>query len=97
MMHPDEQQPDMTRAWSRLRQDVGALLWCSFLAACVATFLFFAYFDPMLLTDDAHPPVWLADRMTGYAVGFFFFWLVCAVSALLTVWLVDTRPNGGER
>ena len=96
-MQRESLEPETTRAWSRLRQDVGALLWCSFLAACLATFLFFAYFDPMLLTHDDHPPAWLADRMTGYAVGFFFFWLVCAVSALLTAWLVDSRPEGDGR
>lgn len=70
------------------------LLWSSFLAACVATALFFAYFDPLLLADDARPPHWLADRMTGYAIGFFFFWIVCAIAALLTAWLIDTRTDG---
>jgi hypothetical protein len=28
--------------------------------------------------------------MTGYAVGFFFFWLVSALSSLLTLYLVRT-------
>lgn len=88
---------DTTQAWSRLRQDAGALLWCSFLAACVATMFFFAYFDPVLLAEDAHPPRWLADRMTGYAVGFFFFWVVCSIAAFLTAWLVDTRADGASR
>jgi hypothetical protein len=86
--------PTAPAPWSRLRQDAGALLWSSFLAACVGTVLFFAYFDPMLLADDARPPHWLADRMTGYAIGFFFFWLVCAIAAFLTAWLIDTRAQG---
>ncbi|MDY6944756.1 MAG: hypothetical protein SXG53_03475 [Pseudomonadota bacterium] len=80
--------------WSRLRQDLGVLLWSSFLAACVAALFFFACFDPLLLADDARPPHWLADRMTGYTVGFFFFWIVCAIAAFLTAWLIDTRANG---
>ena len=82
------------RGWSRLRQDVAALLWSAFLAACIATIVFFAYFDPLLLADDSNPPKWLNHRMTGYAVGFFFFWIVCAIAALLTAWLVDSRPDG---
>ena len=82
---------------SRLRQDAGVLLWSAFLAACVATMCFFAYFDPLLLADDAHPPEWLSDRMTGYAVGFFFFWFVCAIAAFLTAWLVETRSDGSAR
>jgi hypothetical protein len=28
--------------------------------------------------------------MTGYAVGFFFFWLVASLSSLLTLYLVRT-------
>lgn len=86
-----------SRSWSRLRQDAGALLWSSFLAACIATMFFFALFDPLQLGDDLDPPGWLADRMTGYAVGFFFFWIVCAVSAFLTALLVDTRSDRDAR
>lgn len=72
---------------------MGVLLWASFLAACAATALFFAYFDPPLLAADDAPPRWLADRMTGYAVGFFFFWAVCAIAGFLTAYLIDTRPS----
>jgi hypothetical protein len=31
--------------------------------------------------------------MTGYAIGFFFFWFVCAIAAVLTAYLIDTRPD----
>ncbi|HLS81352.1 MAG TPA: hypothetical protein VK025_08115 [Steroidobacter sp.] len=79
--------------WSRRRQDLGALLWSSFLAACLATMVFFACFDPVLLADDHAPPKWLADRMTGYALGFFFFWGVCTIASLLTTYLIDTRSS----
>lgn len=83
--------------WSRVRQDIGAIVWCSFLAACFATMLFFAIFDPIYLKHDENPPGWLADRRTGYALGFFFFWLTTAISAALTAWLVDTRGNAADR
>lgn len=89
----EELTTSQVRPWSRLRQDAAALLWSSFLAACLATMIFFAFFDPLQLGDDLDPPHWLTDRMTGYAVGFFFFWFVCAVSAFLTAWLVDTRSD----
>jgi hypothetical protein len=42
--------------------------------------------------DDAAPN-WLADRMTGYAVGFFFFWGICTIASFLTAYLIDTRPS----
>lgn len=78
---------------ARLRHDAGALLWSSFLAACIGAALFFACFDPMLLSDDTNPPHWLADRMSGYALGFFFLWTVCAIAAFLTAWLIGTRAD----
>ena len=85
--------PETSESPSRLRQDAGVLLWSSFLAACVATMVFFAYFDPQLMSEDHAPPKWLADRMTAYAVGFFFFWCVCAVASFLTAWLIDSRER----
>jgi hypothetical protein len=83
-------------SWPRFRQDLGVLLWASFLAACIATMFFFAYFDPVLLDRDAAPPAWLADRMTGYTVGFFFFWAVCTIASFLTAYLIDTRSSDDE-
>ena len=65
---------DLTpKPWSRRRQKAGVIVWSSFLAACVATMVFFAIFDPLLLGDDDQPPAWLPSHMTGYALGFFFF------------------------
>lgn len=97
-MATNEQVVSETGAWSRLRQDVGVIVWCGFLAACFATMLFFAIFDPILLMRDDAPPAWLADRRTGYALGFFFFWLTTTIAATLTAWLVDTRTtNASDR
>ncbi len=85
-----------TKAWSRLKRDTGAVLWASFLSASLATMLFFAYFDPLLLAHDDDPPAWLADRMTGYALGFFFFWSISAITGLLVAYLArDDKPEQG--
>ena len=59
------------------------ILWASFLAAVVAQTLFFTVIDPQQLYfmgEEIH----LSDRMT-MTVGFFLFWLVCAVSSMLTL------------
>jgi hypothetical protein len=85
--------PGGRRIWPRFREDLGVLLWASFLAACVATLFFFGYFDPLLLGADDTPPGWLADRMTGYTLGFFFFWGVCTIASFLTAYLIDTRTS----
>jgi hypothetical protein len=86
-------EPSDPHRWSRRAQDIAAVGWSSFLAACLATLLFFAVFDPVMLGDDLHPPKWLRDRMTGYALGFFFFWFVSTVAAVLTAYLLETEPE----
>ena len=57
-LHLEHPNPH-ARRWPMMRRDVAILLWASFLAACVATMLFFAMFDPLLLAHDDTPPRWL--------------------------------------
>jgi hypothetical protein len=92
--------------WPRLGQDVAIVLWPSFITASIATMICFAFLDPLLIGNDDYPPPGFATRMTGYAIGFFFFWLVSALSSLLSLYLVRTahpeppdqdQANGGTR
>ena len=80
------------RQWSRNRQAIAIVVWISFLTAAIGTMLFFAVFDPVDLTGifDADLEV---SRDAGYAAGFFFFWILSAVSAGTTAWLVRTAPK----
>lgn len=84
---------------TRFAQDVAVTLWPSFLAASVATMLFFAFLDPLLFGEAVGSPAWLQSRMGGYAAGFFFFWAICTLSSALTLYLVRTaRPDApGQR
>jgi len=91
-----EQSTSRSR-WPHFREDLGVLLWASFLAACVGTLLFFACFDPQLLANDVAPPDWLADRRAGYTVGFFFFWMMSAIASFLTAYLIVTRSGAADR
>ncbi len=75
---------------NRRQRDCLVVGWCSFLAAAVGTMVFFAWVDPLSLADVTEPPL-PVDRMTGYALGFFFLWVVAAASAALTVYLIRTR------
>jgi hypothetical protein len=90
----DNEDPGSS-SWSRLRRAIWVIVWASFLAACVATMIFFALFDPLLLGRDDQPPAWLHDRMTGYGVGFFFFWCECLVAAAITTVLLDDTVAEG--
>ena len=78
------------RKWSRNKQAVAAVIWISFLAASVATMLFFALFDPVELLATVDIEV---GRQSGYALGFFFFWVISAGCSAVTAWLVRTAPK----
>ena len=87
---PTDGQPEPHPDWSRRAQDIAAILWPSFLAAAAATMFFFALIDPLDLVQLAFPG-WSVGRMSGYAIGFFFFWAFAAISSLLTIFLVRTK------
>jgi hypothetical protein len=72
-----------------LAQRLGAILWPSFFAACVATMVCFALIDPLILRDMTFPGLEIS-RETGYAIGFFAFWTATAASSLFT-WIL-LRP-----
>lgn len=59
-----------------------AVLWPSFIAAGMATVVFFTLFDPMDLQILGHHVS--VSRMAAYSVGFFGFWLLGALSSGLT-------------
>ncbi|HEY8609543.1 MAG TPA: hypothetical protein VIM12_20695 [Noviherbaspirillum sp.] len=66
------------------------VLWPSFLVAIVAEGFFFSIFDPHeLVFGTAHvalPPLAI------YTVGFFCFWVFCALASMLT-WYMGTVPD----
>ena len=81
------------RKWSRNQQAVATVVWISFLAASVATMLFFALFDPVELLATVDIDV---GSQTGYAIGFFFFWIISAGCSAVTAWLVRTAPRRNQ-
>ena len=68
-----EEQYRGARKWSRNAQAVATVVWISFLAASVATMLFFALFDPVELFATVGIDI---GSQSGYALGFFSLWLV---------------------
>jgi hypothetical protein len=70
------------------------VLWPSFLVAIVAEGFFFSLFDPYDLSLlDTYPDI---TPLAVYTVGFFCFWLFCALASMLTCYLMgvpkDLRP-----
>ncbi len=90
------ERPEPPRPWSAAAQTAAAILWPSFLAAAMATMLFFAFVDPELAHEATTPPLQIS-RMTGYAIGFFFFWFVAAISSAVSVYLLRTSHAERDR
>jgi hypothetical protein len=63
-----------------MRRLAMTVLWPSFLAAAMAEGLFFSLFEPELLSALAPAAV--------YSIGFFMFWIMCALASMLTYYLV---------
>lgn len=68
------------------------VLWPSFLVAGVAETLFFTLINPreLYLFGD----VVEFSPIATYSIGFFGFWMLCAASSLLTLYLIGKPENG---
>ena len=73
--------------YSRRLHYAGAVLWASFLAACIGSMVFFAMFDPSELGRITTWPIALS-RKWGYTLGFFGFWLLTLLSSAVTAFLL---------
>lgn len=84
------------KQWSRNKQAVFTVVWISFLCASLGTMVFFALFDPVdlgnILGQDFD-----VNRDAGYAIGFFFFWLLSLLGSGITAFLVRTAPQRDAR
>lgn len=70
-----------------LYRRIGVVVWVSFVAAAVATALFFATFDPMEIVASATYSLdW--DRTTSYSIGFFLFWGLTSATGAMVAWLL---------
>ncbi len=67
------------------------IFWPSFLVAIVATGLFFSAFDP----NELYPFNIDTEVSTlgAYTIGFFVFWMLCAVSSVVTLYFATTNSR----
>jgi len=83
------------RVWRRKQRDIANVLWVSFLTASVATMVFFASVDPEVLSGN-NTLGWEISRQSGYALGFFGFWVLTAVTGFLCVFLIRTERRARD-
>jgi hypothetical protein len=92
-----DEQGTASPPWSHFHVCISVIAWTSFLAACIETLVFFAFFDPTVLGIDAAAPTWMALRSAAYAAGFFFFWMFTFVGSTLTAYMLDSSPETRKR
>ena len=85
----------MTAHWGWRGRSIGVALWCSFLAACVATLLTFAVLNPVDLLRASAMGSELSSTAV-YSVGFFFFWIIAFIAATLTAWMIRTERRKAD-
>jgi hypothetical protein len=67
------------------------VLWPSFLVAIVAEGCFFSTFDPFQLLNSGDESE--LQPIAAYTIGFFFFWISCALASMLTHYLSAVTDN----
>jgi hypothetical protein len=68
------------------------VLWPAFIAAGIAEIVFFTVIDPQQLFLLGQPVA--LPAMATYSIGFLMFWLICAGSSLLTVFMLPRSVKG---
>lgn len=86
---------EVTGRWCRWKRDVATVVWISFLAACVGTFVIFAVLDPDALNDAWVLP-WEMGRRLAYSLGFLFLFTVSLIASGMTVFMIRTGPDCGH-
>lgn len=79
--------------YNRRARAVLTVLWCSFLAASIATMVFFAYVDPASALPILRPTEAISSHTMLYSLGFFFFWSMCILASTLTTLLAHPQGN----
>ena len=84
------------KPWRRRWQEYAAVGWISFLVGGFATMLFFAFVDPAQF-EFVEGESLEATRMTGYALGFFFFWLIAGMAGFSVAYLIRSMRQDARR
>jgi hypothetical protein len=97
---PGELKPSLPespgqKSWNQQVQHFAIIMWSSFGAAAFASMICFSFIDPELL-GVALMPEREISVLTGYGMGFFFFWFIALLSSGTTMFLRRSRRQDGR-
>lgn len=85
----------VNRRWNRRQRDWAVVLWIAFLSAAAGAFFLFGLVNPMDIVSSWADEFDIGLRMA-YGLAFAFLYLVCLLSAALTMFMVRTGPSKGH-
>lgn len=85
----------VNRRWGMRQRDWAVVFWIAFLSASAGTFVLFGLVDPLSLVSEWADKFDIGVRLA-YGLGFAFLYLVCLLSAALTMFMIRTGPRDGH-
>jgi len=92
---PPLPEPPGQKIWNQRAQRFANIMWSSFGAAAFASMICFSFIDPELL-GVAMMPEREITVLSGYGMGFFFFWFIALLSSGTTMFLQRPRRQDGR-
>lgn len=88
-MHP------VNRRWSMRQRDWAVVFWIAFLSASAGAFVLFGLVNPLDMVSAWADEFDIGVRLA-YGLAFAFLYLVCLLSAALTMFMIRTGPSRGH-
>lgn len=82
------------RRWNQRRRDWAAVIWMSFLGACVGSIVLFGLVSPVDVAGDWAEQYDIGVRLA-YGLEFTFLFMLCLFASSLTMYMIRTGPQSG--
>ena len=85
----------VNRRWSMRQRDWAVVFWIAFLSASAGAFVLFGLVNPLDMVNAWADEFDIGVRLA-YGLAFGFLYLVCLLSAFLTMFMIRTGPSSGH-
>lgn len=85
----------VNRRWNRRQRDWAVVLWIAFLSAAAGAFILFGLVNPLDIVSGWADEFDIGVRLA-YGLAFAFLYLICLLSAALTMFMIRTGPSKGH-
>jgi hypothetical protein len=83
------------RRWSQRQRDWAVVFWIAFLSAAAGAFVLFGLVNPLDMVNSWADQFDIGVRLA-YGLAFAFLYLLCLLTAMLTMFMIRTGPARGH-